>query len=179
MGKKTKQLCGGSVIPIPVRDEKSPGHREGPGIIWGEVVYRPKPFIVRKKEADAVKCYLLIRMGRQRLQRIPITSESAWFETVMCLMPGDRVLISGTYSEYEYTNSEGEEKIIRDFYIGFIVPGLAISNPELWQERRSNAPDPFYEAKREQENEKPESPFDDEGTLPDYSDGEVVRFRSY
>ena len=40
----------------------------------------------------------------------------------------------------------GEQMVYRDLYPGFILPELAVTDPEAWKKRLHDVPDPFYEA---------------------------------
>lgn len=187
-----RNFHAGTVIPIPVETEKQPNVRESHGILWGMVQKKPKPFLMNTKRGEVCKVYLIVRFGRKKFQRCPVTSDNPWFDMVVALEPDDVVLICGKYQETDYIGKDGQEYTNRDFFPGFICPVEAVVNPARWQARLDAAPDPFYLAKlaqEEKEKKKKGKSDDDEeeedewggsdDEYPDFSDGQIVHFKPY
>ena len=168
-------IYGGSVIPVPPTDEKNPRRRSGPGIIWGEVIKSSKPFIYRNSKNDE-KCRftLIIKAGTGVMQRFPISTDDIWYDAARALLPGEVVLIVGTYEEREYFVKGGKQKTSRDFHIALLVPEKAITQPDEWAGRMNEREDPFHEARRLREGADSYQP----SLPPEYAD-DAVLFRPY
>ena len=159
MGGRDKLLNGGAIIPVPEASEGT-AQRTSSALLWGEVVDDPKPFPENtRKRGQLLKIVLVVRIGKTATQRINVSSDSPWFFAVRALKKHDRVAVMGVYAENDgYTKDEsgnrvpkldkktGEQMVYRDVYIGFIMPEIAVTDPDAWKQRLHEVPDPFYEA---------------------------------
>ena len=167
-------VYGGAVIPIPQTDEKNALHRSGPGIIWGEVIKRQRPFLYRNKQNDEkAKFTLVIRAGDGVMQRFPLNTDDRWYDAARALQPGEIVAIVGIYEEREYFIKDGTQKTARDFHISLLIPEKAITDPDEWAGRMKELPDAFYEARQVQAAKQYEP-----SVGPEYADDNIM-FRPY
>ena len=155
-----KLLNGGAIIPIPEVVDESTTQRTSSALIWGQVVDDPRPFVENtKKRGQLLKIVFVIRINKKSFQRCHVPSDCPFYFTVRALKKGDRIVVFGTYAENDgfvkdpetkervpKLDENGNQVVYRDFYPGFIVPEIAITEPEEWIKRMREVPDPFYEA---------------------------------
>ena len=161
VGKNDLSLNGGAIIPIPEPVNDGSNQRVSQAIMWGEVVYDPKPFVEKtRKRGQLLKINLILRFGRKLFQKVSVPQDSPFYFAVRALKRGDRVLVAGLYSESDgwvrdketgevaprIDEKTGEQKIYRELYVGFLSVELATTDPDEWRRRLHDIPDPFYEA---------------------------------
>ena len=169
---RDKRLNGGAIIPIPEREEGGRGGRASSALLWGEIVNEPRPFLENtRKRGQLLKIILLLRLGKKQFQRLHIPSDSPFYLTARALEKGDRIIVTGTYTEHDGVRKKDQVQIVvRDFYPGFLVPMLAVTDPDGWRARLCNTPDPLYEKDQILTEKEAEELTRGDYYIPDYAD---------